>query len=651
MDLVSEARSVAPGTTFWVGVRQRIDPGWHTYWVNPGDSGEPMTIEWQLPPGLSAGPVAWPHPHRIPVGPAMSFGYTDEVVLPVPITASAALAPGTSVTLGGQASWLVCEKICIPEEAPVSLTLAVGPASPDAAGAALLARARRAVPVPSPWPASFATTPETVTFTMPAPGLQRERIADVWFYPAALGSHRPRRGPDGRRRRRRAVPPDHARRAARGDGGADRRRPRDHRAARPGDRPPGLPRPGHARPGPAARWGLAGILALALLGGLVLNAMPCVLPVLSVKALALVRHAGAGRAVTAAHGLAYTLGVLVSFAVLAGALLALRAGGERIGWGFQLQAPWFVALLAYVFFAMALALSGVLPISGRLTGLGQGLAARGGYAGSFFTGTLATVAATPCTAPFMGTAVGFAVTQPWGTALLIFEALGLGLALPFLLLSLMPAWRRFLPRPGPWMERLQQLLAFPLYASVAWLVWVLSQQVGPPGVAVVLAGLVLLGFAAWLRNAGRLASPPWRRATAGGALVAVALTVATLGLVGSAPRESSRADAPAGAGWEPFSPGRLAELRAAGTPVFVNFTAAWCVTCLVNERVALRSPAVAQAFADKGVVRLRGDWTRRDGEITACWTRSAGTACRSTCSTRGRAAPRVGARRSCCPRS
>jgi thiol:disulfide interchange protein DsbD len=368
--------------------------------------------------------------------------------------------------------------------------------------------------------------------------------------------------------------------------------------------------------GPGASSTLPGILTLALLGGLVLNVMPCVLPVLSVKALDLVRHTSDGRAANAAHGFAYTLGVLVSMGALATALLALRAGGERIGWGFQLQAPWFVTLLAYVFFAMGLALSGVLPVSSRLSGLGQGLAARGGRTGSFFTGTLATVAATPCTAPFMGTAVGFAVTQPWGTALLIFQVLGLGLALPFLLLSLAPAWRRFLPRPGAWMARLQQLLAFPLYGSAAWLVWVLSQQAGPSGVAIVLTGLVLLGFAAWLWSAGHLVSPPWRWAAVGGATLAATVAFATLGLVSPLTRDARPGDASATAGWEPFTPGRLAELRAAGTPVFVNFTAAWCVTCLVNERVALRSPAVARAFADKGVVRLRGDWTRRDAHIT-----------------------------------
>jgi thiol:disulfide interchange protein DsbD len=450
---------------------------------------------------------------------------------------------------------------------------------------------------------------------MSTPGLQRKRIADVWFYPLTWGviDHAAAQTVDitasglTLETARGAMP---AVTEAPVDGVLVVTERLDQGTARQAFLVQAMPAGG------AGRWSLAGILALALAGGLVLNAMPCVLPVLSVKALALVRHAGAGRAATAAHGLAYALGVLASFAVLAGALLALRAGGERIGWGFQLQAPWFVTLLAYVFFAMALTLSGVLPISGRFAGLGQGLAARGGHAGSFFTGALATVAATPCTAPFMGTAVGFAVTQPWPIAVLVFQALGLGLALPFLLLSLVPAWQRVLPRPGPWMERLQQLLAFPLYASAAWLVWVLSQQAGPPGVAIVLSGLVLLGFAAWLRNAGRFASSPWRGLAGGGAAAAIALAMVTLGLVGPAAREWRPVEATAAADWEPFSPGRLAELRAAGTPVFVNFTAAWCVTCLVNERVALRSSAVAKTFADKGVVRLRGDWTRRDAQIT-----------------------------------
>src|SRR5262249_42429372 len=290
------------------------------------------------------------------------------------------------------------------------------------------------------------------------------------------------------------------------------------------------------------------------------------------------------------HGLAYTAGVLVSFAIVAVALLVLRAGGEQLGWGFQLQSPTFVTLLAFVLWTLALSLSGVLVMSGRFAAAGQSLAGRAGYAGSFFTGALATVAATPCTAPFMGTALGYAVTQPWMTALVIFEALGLGLALPFLILTFAPGWRRALPRPGPWMTRLQQALAFPLYASVAWLVWVVSQQAGPSGVAAALAGLVLIAFAAGVQQASRGGRPSWRRAAALPAAV-LALVAIAFGVLGGV--SSQRGATAADAGWEMFTPARLAELRAAGRPVFVNVTAAWCITCLLNQRRAPGPPAPA----------------------------------------------------------
>jgi thiol:disulfide interchange protein DsbD len=361
---------------------------------------------------------------------------------------------------------------------------------------------------------------------------------------------------------------------------------------------------------------LLAAVGLALAGGLILNLMPCVLPVLSVKLIALLGHAEASRATVRRHGLAYAAGVLASFGVLAGILIALRAGGAELGWGFQLQSPLFVAALAYLFFALALGLSGLLTIGGRLTGLGHGLAARPGYAGSFVTGALATVAATPCTAPFMAVALGYALTQPPAGALAVFEALGLGLALPFLVLSLAPGWRRLLPRPGPWMARLERALALPLYATVAWLVWVVSRQSGPDGVALVLAGLLLIGLAAWLRHGTREAAPRRRRTATAVALACVAGALALGPLAASSP-PSSRAEASGPLRWEPFSPRRLAELRAQSTPVFVNFTAAWCITCLVNERVALHSPAVADAFARKGVVYLKADWTSKSPEIAA----------------------------------
>jgi thiol:disulfide interchange protein DsbD len=621
VELLSEVGAVAPGAAFWVGLRQRIAPGWHTYWINPGDSGEPATVDWSLPAGFEAGPINWPSPERIPLNALMGYGYTGEVVLPVRITAPAGLEPGTRVTLAGQARWVVCEKICIPEEASVALTLPVGPAVPDPAGAPVLAGALRAVPGPSPWTASFEASAEAVTLAVAAPGLHAERVAEVWFYPLRWGviehaaAQTARVTPQGiTLRMARGAEPGAVEAPIEGvlviterlDGGTVRQA-FALRAARGGGTPPA-----------AGALALPQALALALGGGLLLNLMPCVLPVLSVKALALAQHAGAGRGVLAAHGAVYAAGVLASFGVLAGVLLALRAGGERIGWGFQLQSPWFVTGLAYVLFVMALALSGVVALGSRLQGLGHGLASRGGYAGSFFTGVLATVAATPCTAPFMGVALGFALTQPWGTALLVFEALGLGLALPYLGLTLVPAWRRVLPRPGPWMGRLKELLAFPLYASVAWLVWVLSQQAGPTGVAAVLAGLVLVAFAAWLHAATRTSRAPWRRIAAAGAALAVAIALALGALASPGPPVTGpgRAEAQGAVAWEPFSARRLASLRAEGRPVFVNLTAAWCITCLVNERVALRSTTVAGAFARAGVVPLKGDWTRRDPQIT-----------------------------------
>jgi thiol:disulfide interchange protein DsbD len=622
VELLSEVRAIAPGETFWVALHQRITPGWHTYWMNPGDSGEPPRIEWALPAGFAAGDIVWPYPERIPVGPAMSFGYSDEVVLPMLMTAPATLAPGARVTLRGHATWLVCEKTCIPEEAPVALTLPVvaGPPPPDPRGAPLIAAARRAVPTPSPWTASFVATPTTVTLTVAARGLSAERISDISFFPSRWGAiehaaaQRARTDAAGISLEMARGPlPEAA--AAPIDGVLVVAERLDGGIARHALSLTASPRTTAPADGRAV-VSLLHAMALALGGGLVLNLMPCVLPVLSVKALSLIQHSRGRHAVLRAHGLAYTAGVLASFAAVVGALMALRAGGEQLGWGFQLQSPIFVTFLAGVLFAVALTLSGAIVIGGRFAGTGQAFAARSGYGGSFATGALATVAATPCTAPFMGTAVGFALTQPWTTALIVFETLGLGLALPYLVLTFVPAWRRLLPTPGPWMVRLQQLLAFPLYASVAWLVWVVSLQSGPPGVAAVLAVLVLIAFAAWLHQALGRVRTLWRRA-ATIAVVGLAVGVVGLGPWLGAGSPSARTDAVRpGVGWEPFTPTRLAELRAAGKPVFVNFTAAWCITCLVNERIALRSETVIDVFARKGVVLLKADWTTRDPVIT-----------------------------------
>ena len=627
VELLSEVAAIAPGQTFWVALHQQIAPGWHTYWMNPGDSGEPPRIEWALPSGFTAGEIAWPFPARIPVGPAMTYGYSGEVVLPIALTPPTALAPGARVTLRGQASWLVCESTCIPEEAPIALTLPVvaGAPPPDPRGASLIAAARRSVPTPSPWPASFVATTESVTLSVKAPGLMADRITDVWFYPARWGAI-DLAAPQRVRVDTAGIRLDVARGPLRDavaapiEGVLVVAERLDGEVARHAFSLTAPPRPGGGDHDPALASLLRAIV-LALAGGLVLNLMPCVLPVLSVKALGLVQHSSGRRSMLRAQGLAYAAGVLVAFAVVAGVLIALRATGEELGWGFQLQSPAFVTLLAWLFFSVALGFSGVIEVGGRFAGVGQALAARSGYGGSFAAGTLATVAATPCTAPFMGAAVGFALAQPWPIALVVFEALGLGLALPYLVLTFVPAWSRLLPRPGPWMARLQQLLAFPLYASAAWLVWVVSRQAGPHGVGAALAGLVLIAFAAWLHQALGGARTLWRH-TATWTVAAllpllIVVEIVALGPLGAGTRAPAPEVAPGGRlGWEPFSPERLAALRASGKPVFVNFTAAWCVTCLVNESVALRSPAVADAFAKKGVAALKADWTSRDPAIS-----------------------------------
>jgi thiol:disulfide interchange protein len=342
-----------------------------------------------------------------------------------------------------------------------------------------------------------------------------------------------------------------------------------------------------------------------------------VLPVLSIKVLALVQHSQSTPREMRLQGIAYAAGVLVSFAMIAGALIGLRAAGAEIGWGFQLQSPIFVTLMIYLLFAVGLNLSGVFSIGSRLSGVGSDLALREGYAGAFFTGTLATLVATPCTAPFMAAAIGYAVTQPWYISLVVLEAIGLGLALPYLVVAFSPRARRLLPRPGIWMLRLKQILAFPVYGTAVWLMFVLSQQAGASGTTAALAGLVLIAFAAWIYDAVCVSEGQWRSWGVGLSTLAVAGSFALLYLIDDGgPSQASPGAAKAGLDWQPFSQSRFDALRVEGRPIFIDFTAAWCITCKVNERIALADPAVVKAFADGGVAALKADWTRQDAGIT-----------------------------------
>jgi thiol:disulfide interchange protein DsbD len=365
-----------------------------------------------------------------------------------------------------------------------------------------------------------------------------------------------------------------------------------------------------ATPGGAPADGLVRVLLLALAGGLVLNLMPCVFPVLAMKAMGLARMAGEARGAVRAHAAFYTAGVMIAFVALGAALLAARAAGNAAGWGFQFQSPGFVAAMAWLLFAVGLNLSGVFAIGGNLAGAGQSLAGRRGAAGSLFTGFLAVLVATPCTAPFMAAAIAGALAAPPATTLLVFAAMGLGLALPYALLAAAPGLASVLPRPGAWMEVLRQVLAFPMYGAAVWLVWVVSQEAGPDGVLAVGAGMLAVGFAAWAF--GRAQGGAQHRLGAVAAVLGVAAALAILPGI-----KLATGPAPAAESSQAFTPERLAALRAEGRPVFVNMTAAWCVSCLVNERVALSPAAVRDAFADHKVAYLKGDWTRQDPVVSA----------------------------------
>ncbi len=601
--LVTDTDAVQPGVPFRAGLRLRLQDGWHTYWKNPGDAG--VAPELTIDGAGSVSPIDWPTPRRVQEGPVMTYAYTGEVLLPVMVT----MQPGV---LRAHAQYLVCKDICVPEEADFSLMLPAGAPGPSAQ-APLFAAHDRAVPRASPWVAHIASDG---TLFVQGPELTPTTVTDAWFIPDHGDSiqddaAQPLSVRDGGFTL--ALKPAAGFVPSQGLGGVLSVR---DRAGMQADVVV------QAQPGPApapALPPLPQVLVFAFLGGLILNLMPCVFPILAMKAMALVRATHPGvRHRTGAHALAYTAGVLVTFVGLAAALLAARAAGTAAGWGFQFASPVFVAAMAWLLMAVGLNLSGVFQVGGGLTGAGSSLALRHGTMGSFFTGLLAVLVATPCTAPFMGVAVAAGLAAPAVVTVLVFAVMGLGLAAPYVALSSLPGVARIMPRPGHWMEVLKQALAFPMYGAAAWLLWVVSQEAGSTGVLVTAAGGVLIGFAAWAfgaAQAGHGHRASWVRRT-GQVAAAVALVAAgvTLPEIGSGVPNASAAT-PGDS--EAFTPERLAALRAQGRPVFVNMTAAWCVTCLVNERVAISTTAVRQAFAASAVAYLKGDWTRQDPAITA----------------------------------
>jgi thiol:disulfide interchange protein DsbD len=624
--LISDAAAIAPGSHFTVGLVQTIDPGWHTYWRNPGDSGEATKISWRLPPGFSVGDIQWPAPEPLPVAFLMNYGYAGEVVFPIAVSAPAHLPIGRPVTLSAEISLLVCSDICIPEAASVSLTLPVAARGlANAQGQSRIANV--ALPRLFAGQAHITAGPSPVLSI--ALGERDQGARNFYFFPYGrraidhAAAQSPRIGAGGVSFSLKEGAAHNLGRAPL-DGVLTFERPGDTRTranqwerqayvvqAIPGEVIAGTTE----RPAPGAgvaRTPLAPIQSpasssiwvaalLAFLGGLILNIMPCVLPVLSIKALALA--GGQDRVGARRQGLFYLTGVLVAFLTLAGLLIALRSAGEAVGWGFQLQSPWVSAGLGLLFFVVGLNLLGVFAVGGGLQGVGDGLTRQGKDMSAFLTGVLAVVAATPCTAPFMAGAIGVALMQSDVVALAIFAALALGFALPLTALSWAPPLQRLLPKPGAWMERAKIVLAFPMFATAAWLVSVVSAQTGAGGVVGVLMFAAALSFALVVGRWGRA----WMVVAATAVIVAGVLAMPVL---------SGRRPGVAAAG-EAWSPARVASLRAQGKPVFVNFTAAWCVTCQVNEIGVLRSPRVVAGFRDRGVSYLEADWTNPDADIAA----------------------------------
>ena len=633
-ELLSEVSQVKAGEPFWVALRETMRPHWHTYWKNPGDAGQPTDIAWKLPAGVTADPIVWPAPTKIDVSGVVNYGFEGDILLLVKITPPADFS-GSTLSLAADAHWLVCSDVCIPEEGKFSLSLPVGPAATpaDPATRALFDAARRQVPTESPWPARFGVAPSgDPILVVDAKGLKPDTIRDVYFFPAewgpvanmakqtahvtASGIRVPLKKGDAKAATPQQLAGTLVLSEKTGDG--------EHRQAfdiMARFDPTVATDAASSAASDAEALSLWRALAFALLGGLILNLMPCVFPVLAMKAASFVRLAGHSRTEIRRDGIAYTAGVLTSFGLMAAAVLAIRAGVGEVSWGFQFQSPIFSLLVAYLFFVVGLNLSGVFEVAGRFTGLGQGLAGRGGLTGAFFTGVLAVVVATPCTAPFMAAALGFALSQPAPQTVAVLLALGLGLALPYLVLAFTPTLQRLMPRPGAWMDRLRQFLAFPMYASAVWMIWVLTQQTGADGVLYALGGMVLIAFAIWLLRLGApISRTVWLRR--GLASIAVLLAfAAALKLEDQPATAASAAGGPSTGvsfdGWERFSRARLDEAVSARKPVFVDFTAAWCITCLVNDRVALDTAVTRRAFEETGTVKLKGDWTNRDPEITA----------------------------------
>lgn len=653
-ELVAEVTTIQPGRPFRVGVRLAMDDHWHVYWRNPGDAGLPTDISWDLPEGFKAGDIQWPYPGRFMVEDVANFGYEGEVLLLVEITPPDGLSPGTEITLAAEVSWLVCMEACIPGDARVEHVVTVQAGNPvaDPAQAARFAEARTLLPV-KPAGLDISASKEEGAFVIEIRS-DADLPGNVFYFPYEEGlidysAEQALVATDGSLQltvsRSEADPGDPD--AISGILVADQAWPGGTARAVEGqwsfgkpDTPDALTAAGTS-PEEPPKMGLLQALLYGLLGGMILNLMPCVFPVISLKIMGFVDAAHGSRGKAIEHALVFAAGILVSFWVLAAVMIGIKMGGQEIGWAFQFQEPGFVMFMALLFTLITLNMFGVFEIGTGMGGVGSGLTEKSGWGGSFFSGILATLVATPCTGPFMAPVLGWALSQPGWVIFLILTALGMGMAMPYVLLSSSPALMKRVPRPGPWMESFKQFLGFVLLAFAIIMVWVLGKQTDLRAVTMLLLGLYLVSMGAWvLGRWGAIHRSPRTRWL--GRLVAVLLmvggTVYALSYqppLGADALDADRLAALKASGepvhyadfspeaadilidegvsvlWQPWTPDRIAALRDAGQPVFVDFTAAWCMICQANKK-AMHAGAVEQAFAEAGVTALEADWTKRD---------------------------------------
>ena len=635
VELIAETTVVVPGERFNVALDFRLEPHWHLYWKNPGASGLPVEVEWQLPAGLSAGEIQWPAPERIELGGLMNYGYEDAVTLIVPIQAAQDFELGSAVPIQAEVSWLACEEFCMPGDASLSLALTAGAEAVKSGEAPAFEAARARLPAPiAPWGVTAVIEGQYLVLTIE----QVDGLAipsDLYFYadkegviePSALqalssvgeGQMQLRAELDVAQLQEPSAAVAGVLQSQSGNWSINLRIGADAAGAATESLAGQVPA-ATGFEGVLLNLGLPGWLLLAFLGGLILNVMPCVLPVLSLKVFSLLKHSGQSRAQALLHGGAYTAGVVASFLALAAVLLALRAVGERIGWGFQLQSPNFVVVLTVVFFLFALNLMGVFEVGTSLVGADTKVSKRNDALGSFGMGVLAAVVGAPCMGPLVASVSGIAVQTNAATGLLIFGVMGLGLASPFLFLSVFPKLVAYLPKPGVWMESVKQFMGFLLMAAVVFLALVAGRLGGVDAVIALLIALLVAGLAAWIYGRWSVPVKPKRTQRIAQVISLALLVVASYYAISETKAAYENFETGSSVSkngqWQPWSSERVETELAAGKPVFIDFTASWCLICQVNKKVATHTQATEALFEEYGVVALEADWTRYDSAIT-----------------------------------